>query len=189
MECIKADRLLEPDDFKLTKTKKSGKRLFSVLTFRSVRTEFTSEDDLLLKNYLEKSDHPNGGFSLNAGTTVYKDIAKAHPNHPWQSWRNRGLKTILHLNNNGQKKNVHFSPEMDDEIEDDNLNNIILQETSKQDFSISPKISLAIMESNDRSDDVQQPVVKKSKPVDKGKGSVVQSSPSSKFDNYFRDAF
>jgi hypothetical protein len=206
MESIKADRLLETDDFKLTKTKNSGKRFISLLTFRSVRTEFTPEDDTLLKNFLEKSDHPNGAFSLIPGTMLYKDIAKAHPNHPWQSWRNRALKTILHINKStGVAKSVQFSPEMEDELEDDDLNNDTVHGTSKQEHLIqfspemddeleedglnndtvqgtskqqhltSPKMPFEIIESSSGYNDLHQTVVKKSKVVGKGNNDLHQT--------------
>ncbi|KAK2761754.1 hypothetical protein FQN54_001582 [Arachnomyces sp. PD_36] len=58
---------------------------------RTSRRPFTAEDDKILRNWMEPHEHAQGSVS---GNKIYQDLEAKHPQHTFQSWRNRYLKVV-----------------------------------------------------------------------------------------------
>lgn len=54
------------------------------------RAPFSSADDALLDELLLAE--PQNKWR---GNEIYKDLARKHPSHPWQSWRNRAVRKVV----------------------------------------------------------------------------------------------
>lgn len=55
------------------------------------RSAFTSTDDLILTKWVVAGERIGNGLS---GTSIYRALEERHPNHTWQSWRERWIKIL-----------------------------------------------------------------------------------------------
>jgi Rap1 Myb domain len=58
---------------------------------KGVRNPFTDQDDQTLIQWVEREEKAGGHISGNQA------LAEQHPNHTWQSWRDRWTKRFAHL--------------------------------------------------------------------------------------------
>ncbi|KUI56191.1 Telomeric repeat-binding factor 2-interacting protein 1 [Cytospora mali] len=58
---------------------------------KGTRTPFTNHDDLVLTKFVLAKERAGEGTS---GNEIYREFERKHPNHPWQSWRDRWVKIL-----------------------------------------------------------------------------------------------
>ncbi|EFQ98421.1 hypothetical protein MGYG_01451 [Nannizzia gypsea CBS 118893] len=61
---------------------------------RRYREPFTAKDDQILYDWMKPFEQAGGAVS---GNKIYQQLAAQHPNHTWQSWRERYLKRVREL--------------------------------------------------------------------------------------------
>ncbi|KIX06062.1 uncharacterized protein Z518_04036 [Rhinocladiella mackenziei CBS 650.93] len=61
----------------------------TVTAAKTGRTKFTDEEDQLLYNWMKPFEDAGGAYK---GNEIYKQFERVHPNHPWQSYRDRWLR-------------------------------------------------------------------------------------------------
>ncbi|KAI0188776.1 TRF2-interacting telomeric protein/Rap1 C terminal domain-containing protein [Xylaria flabelliformis] len=61
---------------------------------KATKNQFTKKDDDELMKFVNEMERL--GESIN-GNNIYKKYADEHPNHTWQSWRDRWVKKLKHI--------------------------------------------------------------------------------------------
>ncbi|KAI0864424.1 TRF2-interacting telomeric protein/Rap1 C terminal domain-containing protein [Xylaria cubensis] len=61
---------------------------------KATKNQFTKKDDDALMKFVNEMERL--GESIN-GNNIYKNFADEHPNHTWQSWRDRWVKKLKHI--------------------------------------------------------------------------------------------
>ncbi|CAI6332202.1 unnamed protein product [Periconia digitata] len=57
------------------------------------RAKYTAEEDRILYKWVRDCESQGG---LASGNEIYKQLEAQHPQHPWQSWRDRYVKQLRH---------------------------------------------------------------------------------------------
>ncbi|EHY58206.1 hypothetical protein HRR83_004934 [Exophiala dermatitidis] len=87
---IRKGRLENLADHAVGASTRAGRAVGSTVTApRSIRVNYTPEDDQFLWNWLKPFEDSGGPVS---GTEIYRQVEQANPRHTWQSWRERWLK-------------------------------------------------------------------------------------------------
>ncbi|KAL6714467.1 hypothetical protein ACLMJK_007891 [Lecanora helva] len=58
---------------------------------KGTRNKYTQEDDRILWSWVHETPQKGGGTD---GNEIYKQLEAKHPQHPWQSWRDRWIKQL-----------------------------------------------------------------------------------------------
>ena len=92
LDCIEQDQLLDRADYKADAATGITRRPGGPVTgLKNTRTKFTAEEDQALRDFVNQAIR-NGEYV--GGNKIYIEWAKTHPSHPWQSWRDRWVKTL-----------------------------------------------------------------------------------------------
>lgn len=94
LDSIQQKRLLDDNDYEVRGCHPVDRIAGSTSTLqKGTRTKFTPEDDQILYNWIEPFRRNGGAYK---GNQIYEQLAKVHPHHTFQSWRDRYLKYVLH---------------------------------------------------------------------------------------------
>lgn len=97
LESIKQQRLLDESQYEIRGRNPANRIAGSISTApKNTRTPFTAADDQILYNWLEPFRQANGTIR---GNTIYEQLARVHPHHTYQSWRDRYLKFVMDRKN------------------------------------------------------------------------------------------
>ncbi|KUI73236.1 Telomeric repeat-binding factor 2-interacting protein 1 [Cytospora mali] len=84
------NRFLQPtEDYLITPA--APRAVGSSAPAKGTRTPFTNHDDLVLTKFVLSKERTGEG---TAGNEIYRELERKHPNHPWQSWRDRWVKIL-----------------------------------------------------------------------------------------------
>jgi Rap1 Myb domain/TRF2-interacting telomeric protein/Rap1 - C terminal domain/BRCT domain, a BRCA1 C-terminus domain len=89
--CIREGTIVEPDDDVCGPPKGTVREIGSNRRGKTTRTPYTDEDDKLLYKWVTDAKN-NGAATL--GNEIYKQLEEYNNRHPWQSWRDRYVKTL-----------------------------------------------------------------------------------------------
>lgn len=79
----------------------------SVVPGRTTRTPFTAEDDRILWQWVERLRQQGGSMK---GNEIYKQLEAKNPRHPFQAWRDRYVKRLMHKPPAGVEVQVPANP-------------------------------------------------------------------------------
>ncbi|KAF1953804.1 hypothetical protein CC80DRAFT_494384 [Byssothecium circinans] len=89
---IKEGELQDPDDYRaglpVGTARDAGSRS---VPSKHARTKYTPDEDRILYKWVRDCEAQN---RLASGNEIYKQLEAQHPQHPWQSWRDRYLKQL-----------------------------------------------------------------------------------------------
>ncbi|KAK4458138.1 Rap1 Myb domain-containing protein [Cladorrhinum samala] len=88
--CIAEGELVDAEEFRLAKGL-IVRPVGSTKPTKGVRTRFTPADDQILVSWVHQ--HQRLGASIS-GNKIYQELAERYPNHTWQSWQSRWVKTL-----------------------------------------------------------------------------------------------
>ncbi|KAK3998267.1 Rap1 Myb domain-containing protein [Cladorrhinum sp. PSN332] len=107
-KCIAEGDLVDIDEFRLSKGN-AARPVASALPTKGIRAKFTPADDQILVSWVRR--YQQMGASIG-GNEIYKELAKQYPNHPWQSWQARWIKTLSFKDEKGLPETTELpSPE------------------------------------------------------------------------------
>lgn len=66
----------------------------SIAPTKGSRTQYTAEEDRMLYKWVRDCVQAGG---LAGGNKIYQELAKKHPRHTWQSWRDHYLSKLQHM--------------------------------------------------------------------------------------------
>ncbi|KAI5861298.1 TRF2-interacting telomeric protein/Rap1 C terminal domain-containing protein [Durotheca rogersii] len=94
-DSVAAGALKDPQDYLCVRvssgTRSGQSEPGSSAPQKQTRTKFTTEDDLILYRWVKGMV---GAGKRAGGMEIYKDLAKKHPHHTYQSWRSRWVDVL-----------------------------------------------------------------------------------------------
>ncbi|KAK4232649.1 Rap1 Myb domain-containing protein [Podospora fimiseda] len=105
-KCIAEGDLVDIEEFRLSNANKP-RPVGSKQPTKGARTKFTPEDDQILVSWVRR--YQGMGASIS-GNEIYKELAKQYPNHTWQSWQARWVKTLAFRREEDLPKPVDLPP-------------------------------------------------------------------------------
>ncbi|KAL9094884.1 MAG: hypothetical protein Q9165_002833 [Trypethelium subeluteriae] len=108
---------LEPEkDYLQGPSRSASRATGSIQPGKSGRTPFSTEDDRVLRNWVE--DWVRRGAKA-LGNEIYKALELENPRHPWQAWRNRYVKYVHKPSYTPPSNPTPPTPPLDDNITDE----------------------------------------------------------------------
>ncbi|PSS03414.1 Rap1 Myb domain-domain-containing protein [Coniella lustricola] len=92
-DSVTAGALENKDQYLIGRSEDSPRKAGAAEQAKSSRTPFTENDDLILTKWVLNKGASSGGMATN-GNAIYQELERRHPQHTWQSWRNRWVKTL-----------------------------------------------------------------------------------------------
>lgn len=90
-DSVKNGFLQDKDDYLIGRREGSERELVNARPTKAGRTPFTPRDDLILTKYIMAEERMGSALS---GNVIYKALETRHPQHTWQSWRDRWVKVL-----------------------------------------------------------------------------------------------
>ncbi|KAK0629228.1 hypothetical protein B0T17DRAFT_524993 [Bombardia bombarda] len=87
-DCVKKGELLNSEEYKIAHAAEP-RPVGATQAIKGTRNPFTTGDDQTLIRWVLR--HERNGASVK-GNAIYQSLAEKHPNHTWQSWRDRWVK-------------------------------------------------------------------------------------------------
>ncbi|KMP01230.1 hypothetical protein CIHG_01519 [Coccidioides immitis H538.4] len=90
--CLRAGKLLDLEEFRAGPAPGNARPVGSVsIPARGHRVGFTAEDDQILYDWVKPIERQGGPIR---GNKIYQQLEEKHPQHTYQSWRDRYLKVV-----------------------------------------------------------------------------------------------
>lgn len=90
-DSVKNGFLQDKDDYLIGRREGSTREPVNSRPSKVGRTPFTPRDDLILTKCIMAEERMGSALS---GNVIYKALERRHPQHTWQSWRDRWVKVL-----------------------------------------------------------------------------------------------
>ncbi|KAF2239514.1 hypothetical protein EV356DRAFT_513822 [Viridothelium virens] len=121
---------LEPEkDYLQGPSRSATRTTSSIRSGKSGRTPFTTEDDRVLRNWVEDWER-RGAKAL--GNEIYKALERENPRHPWQAWRDRYVKYVQKSPHKPQSNPTPPTPPLENNISEKKVKNSSNEEPTEK---------------------------------------------------------